>query len=204
MSGGQDWMRHWEESEDMQSMPCQLSRNNPQPAVLHPRKWPQWPWARVHVDYAGLFMGKISLCWSMLIPNGWISTWFHLPQHKWRLTFATFPGLPEVLVIDNGTPGLAHSQLCNRGDKNVWWLLTGILVVRWNAIILDSIAHISTEGNLSYVFCWSSQSSLISAARGFATIMNDKLCNRHTLLKMPGNKLWHRDFPLQVVISLVC
>lgn len=38
---------------------CQEHRNVPAPAPLHPWDWPDKPWSRIHVDYAGPFMGKI-------------------------------------------------------------------------------------------------------------------------------------------------
>ena len=34
---------------------------DPLPTVLHPWEWPNKPWSRVHLDYAGLFLGKIFL-----------------------------------------------------------------------------------------------------------------------------------------------
>ena len=40
---------------------CQKSRNKPQLASLHPWDWPNMPWQRVHIDFAGLFMEKIFL-----------------------------------------------------------------------------------------------------------------------------------------------
>lgn len=38
---------------------CQEHRNVLAPAPLHPWDWPDKPWNRIHVDYAGLFMGKM-------------------------------------------------------------------------------------------------------------------------------------------------
>ena len=86
---------------------CQSVRNKPPPAVLHPWEWPQRPWARVHVDYAGPFMGKMFL---ILIDahSKWLdvhmvtSATSQVTIDKLRSTFATL-GLPEVLVTDNGT-----------------------------------------------------------------------------------------------------
>ena len=40
---------------------CQKSRSKPQPAPLHPWDWPKMPWQRVHIDFAGPFMGKMFL-----------------------------------------------------------------------------------------------------------------------------------------------
>ena len=38
---------------------CQAVKWNPTAASLHPWVWPDAPWTHVHVDYAGLFFGKM-------------------------------------------------------------------------------------------------------------------------------------------------
>ena len=40
---------------------CQSVRAAPQVAPLHPWKWPTRPRARLHLDYAGPFLGKMFL-----------------------------------------------------------------------------------------------------------------------------------------------
>lgn len=40
---------------------CQEHRNVPAVAPLHPWNWPEKPWQRKHVDYAGPFMRKMFL-----------------------------------------------------------------------------------------------------------------------------------------------
>ena len=40
---------------------CQLTQSSPPVAPLHPWKWPARPWARLHLDYAGPFLGKMFL-----------------------------------------------------------------------------------------------------------------------------------------------
>ena len=37
---------------------CQLTCHAPQPAPLHPWEWPEHPWVRLHIDYAGPYLGK--------------------------------------------------------------------------------------------------------------------------------------------------
>lgn len=36
---------------------CQSIRNNPPTTLLHPWSWPDGPWKRIHVDFAGPFLG---------------------------------------------------------------------------------------------------------------------------------------------------
>lgn len=40
---------------------CQEHRKAPASAPLHPWEWPEKPWRRLHIDYAGPFMGKMFL-----------------------------------------------------------------------------------------------------------------------------------------------
>ena len=40
---------------------CQAVKSNPATAPLHPWVWPDTPWARIHVDFAGPFLGKMFL-----------------------------------------------------------------------------------------------------------------------------------------------
>ena len=38
---------------------CQAVKNSPPVAPLHPWVWPEHPWQRIHVDFAGPFMNKL-------------------------------------------------------------------------------------------------------------------------------------------------
>ena len=40
---------------------CQASRPPPASAPLHPWEWPQKPWSRLHLDYAGSFLNRMFL-----------------------------------------------------------------------------------------------------------------------------------------------
>ena len=40
---------------------CQSVRNLPSAVTLHPWTWPTQPWQRVHVDFAGQFIGSMFL-----------------------------------------------------------------------------------------------------------------------------------------------
>ena len=40
---------------------CQASHSSPPPSPLYPWKWPTHPWTRLHLDFAGPFMGHMFL-----------------------------------------------------------------------------------------------------------------------------------------------
>ncbi len=40
---------------------CQAGQNSPSVAPLHPWAWPESPWKRIHIDFAGPFLGKMFL-----------------------------------------------------------------------------------------------------------------------------------------------
>ena len=40
---------------------CQQTHHSPPITLLHPWEWPQRPWARIHIDYAGPVKGKMLL-----------------------------------------------------------------------------------------------------------------------------------------------
>ena len=42
-------------------LPCQSVKQAPAAAPLHPWIWPTKPWQKIHVDFAGPFLGKLSL-----------------------------------------------------------------------------------------------------------------------------------------------
>ena len=71
-----------------------------------PGKWPERPWARLHLDYAGPFLGRMFLV-LVDVHSKWMDV---IPVHaatssatieKLRVIFATH-GLPERIVTDNG------------------------------------------------------------------------------------------------------
>ena len=86
---------------------CQENQKSPPQAPLHPWEWPEHPWSRVHVDYAGPFMGKMFLIlvdahskWMEVCPVSAATS--QVTIEKLRMIFATH-GLPQILVSDNGT-----------------------------------------------------------------------------------------------------
>ena len=92
---------------------CQSVRNQPATVTLHP--WPQATraWERIHVDYAGPFMGSMSLVvvdahtkWLEVIPM--TTTSAEKTIEVLRTLFASY-GLPQKLVSDNGPQFTASS-----------------------------------------------------------------------------------------------
>ncbi len=85
---------------------CQEVANGPAQAPLHPWELPSGPWQRLHVDYAGPFMGKMWLIvvdayskWPIVMPTKRTTT--TATVESIRLMFAS-QGLPQQLVSDNG------------------------------------------------------------------------------------------------------
>ena len=86
---------------------CQINQKSPALAPLHPWDWPKRPWARIHIDHAGPFQGKIFLVvvdahskWLEVVTVPTTSS--QATIKVLRTIFATH-GLPELIVSDNGT-----------------------------------------------------------------------------------------------------
>ena len=86
--------------------PCQMHQKNPQ-APLHPWEWPSRPWARLHLDYAGPFMGKMFLVivdahskWLDVHPVSSATSSVTITYLRHLLAIH---GLPETIVTDNGS-----------------------------------------------------------------------------------------------------
>ncbi|XP_039384821.1 uncharacterized protein K02A2.6-like, partial [Mauremys reevesii] len=87
-------------------MSCQGVRNAPQWAPLYPWDWPENPWQRIHVDFAGPLEGSMFLV-AVDAHSKWPevsimqSTTAESTIQKLRGLFSHF-GLPEQLVSNNG------------------------------------------------------------------------------------------------------
>ena len=84
---------------------CQLQRKSPPVAPSYPWAWPDRPWSRIHIDYAGPIEGKMFLV-VVDVHSKWLdvhmtsSTTTSATLELLRRSFATL-GLPEVVVSDN-------------------------------------------------------------------------------------------------------
>ena len=84
---------------------CQSHQKSPPCSPSHPSEWLGRPWSRMHVDYAGPFMGKMFL---LIIDahSKWMdihsvnSATSSVTIDKMRSTFASH-GLPEIVVSYN-------------------------------------------------------------------------------------------------------
>ena len=86
---------------------CQENAKSPPPASIHPWEWPSQPWSRIHIDYAGPFLGKMFLV-VVDAHSKWIEV-VSVPSatssntiKQLRAMFARY-GLPQQIVSDNGT-----------------------------------------------------------------------------------------------------
>ena len=85
---------------------CQAVKHTPAVAPLHPWTWPNRPWQRVHIDFAGPFEGKM-----FLLAVDAHSKWGEIHEmsqntatktiSQLRQMFAAY-GLPDQIVSDNG------------------------------------------------------------------------------------------------------
>ncbi len=100
---------------------CQMSRPSPAAAPLHPWEWPAQPWSRLHLDFAGPFLGHMFL---VLVDA--CSKWMDVRLMKsitatktieeLRMIFATH-GLPQKVVTDNG-PTFTSSEFQEFMSRN--------------------------------------------------------------------------------------
>ena len=85
---------------------CQQIPKSPAASPLHPWEWPQEPWSRLHIDYAGPSRDKMLLI-IVDAHSKWIyvhvtsSSTTSVTIQKLLINFATH-GLPRTIVSDNG------------------------------------------------------------------------------------------------------
>ena len=101
---------------------------------MHPWDWPERPWQRIHLDYAGPFMGKMFLI-AVNAHSKWMeveivnSATIQATIEHLRASFGRF-GVPEVVVTDNGTclPVVNSRSLPSVTISNMRGLLPTILL----------------------------------------------------------------------------
>ena len=86
---------------------CQRTRKLPPVAPIQPWEWPERPWSRVHIDYAGPLLGHM-----FLVVVDAHSKWMDVRAVRKATTSTTLTklrsifaihGIPELLVSDNGS-----------------------------------------------------------------------------------------------------
>ena len=86
---------------------CQENRSTPPKAPLHPWEWPHRPWARLHIDHAGPFMGHIFLilvdAYSKWMDAHIVSSTSAEATIKKLVDIFAIHGIPEQIISDNGT-----------------------------------------------------------------------------------------------------
>ncbi len=94
------------ENQAKACLSCQEQASKPAVAPLHPWVWPNSPWKRIHIDYAGPFLNKMFLVvvdahskWPEVIQMS--STTSQNTIEALQALFARY-GLPEQIVSDNG------------------------------------------------------------------------------------------------------
>ncbi len=87
--------------------PCQSIHKTPPRYPIHPWKWPDRPWERIHIDFAGPFLNKMFLIvvdarskWLEVFPMNTATS--HQTIQSLRHLFTSY-GLPNQLVSDNGS-----------------------------------------------------------------------------------------------------
>ena len=100
---------------------CQQTSSLPSKAPLHPWEWPSRPWSRLHLDFAGPFLGHMYL----VVVDAY-SKWLDVQLMnsitsestiaKLKDIFTTH-GLPQKIVTDNG-PSFTSSTFKAYMDQN--------------------------------------------------------------------------------------
>lgn len=96
------------ETKVKQCSSCQSTQKAPPAAPLHPWEFPSRPWSRLHIDYAGPFMGGYMFLVVVDAHSKWMEVFpmrtatSQATIEKLRCAFATH-GLPDIIVSDNGT-----------------------------------------------------------------------------------------------------
>ena len=105
---------------------CKLKSVNAPSSPVNPWIWPTKPWSRIHIDYAGPFLGEMFLVvvdahskWPEVVRVSSATT--ETTINALRFLFSSH-GIPEVLVSDNGSQFTSLEFECflkNNGVKHI-------------------------------------------------------------------------------------
>ena len=106
---------------------CAFHQNNPNQASVHPWETPSRPWERLHIDFAGPYLGKM-----FLLLTDAFSKWLEVfivssasslqTIEKLRICFSTH-GIPDIIVSDNGS-AFTSEEFGSFASKNGIKLIT--------------------------------------------------------------------------------
>ena len=93
--------------------PCQSNRSGPTLAPMHPWVWPTYVWQRIHIDFAGPFLGHMFL---LVVDSHskWLEVEILPIKMSYKRTIQCLRslfvryGLPDQLVSDNGPQFVSH------------------------------------------------------------------------------------------------
>ena len=121
---------------------CQKEQSSPAVAPLHPWSWPTRPWARIHLDFAGPFQGRIFLVtadahskWSEVVEMS--TTTATQTVAVLRKMFAA-NGLLEQLVSDNGPQFVSGEFAANSTGSNTFDQTSIRIAIRYQ----NKLSHI--------------------------------------------------------------
>lgn len=138
---------------------CLEHRNNPPVTELHPWMWPDIPWHRVHIDYAGplhdhyfLIIVDATSKWAEIYKTKRITS--EVTINFLRSCFSRF-GIPAVLISDNGTSFTSAeftSYVSSLGIKHITSTVntpsSNGAAERMVRTFKESLRHFKGEGNL--------------------------------------------------------
>lgn len=137
---------------------CAMQHKQPAQVNLHPWEWPSSSWERIHVDYAGPFLGRMFLVmvdahskWPEVFEMK--STTAERTIQVMRTCFARY-GLPKQVVTDNGSVFTSESFQLFMKTNGILHIRTAVakpstngLVERFNATFKTSMRAMNHESD---------------------------------------------------------
>ena len=133
-----------------------MQQKLPAHVQLHPWEWPSSSWERIHIDFAGPFLGRMFLVmvdahskWPEVIEMNTTTT--ERTIQVMRTVFARY-GLPKQIVSDNGSTFTSESFQLFMKRNGILHIRTAVakpstngLVERFNATFKSSIRAMNSE-----------------------------------------------------------